>query len=295
MKQHFTLDSFLLLLTAAIWGAAFVAQRSGMEAIGPMTFTAARMLLAALAVGLLSLARGGKRPLTRQELAGGLLCGLFLGAASLAQQMGVVTTTAGKAGFITALYMVLVPLLNLLLFRKTPPPAVWPAVVLGVTGLGLLSLTEALRLSRGDGLVCLCALLFSGHILVCDRFAAQGDPLRISALQFLTAALLSGGLALPLERPVPAQLLAAAVPILYCGLLSGGLGYTLQLLAQRRTEPAVASLLLSLESVFAALTGALVLGERMTGREKLGCALMFAAILLVQLPGLRSRQEKTGA
>ncbi len=291
------LGSALLLLTALIWGMAFAAQRAGMEDIGPLSFTAARMLLAAAAVGLVSrLMRRGKSAgdaaqspeetaaYRRGTLLGGLCCGLVLTAASLFQQYGVVYTTAGKAGFLTAMYMLIVPVVEALCFRKKYPRTVWLAVAVGVAGMYLLCVKDGLRLGRGDLLVCICAFMFSGHILCCDHFARRGDPIRIAAIQFAVVTLISGVLAVCLEKPQPEAFAAAALPILYCGLLSCGLGYTLQLTAQRFTDPAVASLLLSLESVFAVIGGALLLGERMSGRELFGCLVLFAAIVLVQIP-----------
>ena len=295
MKNQKTTGTTLLLFTAMIWGTAFVFQRMGMESIGPVTFTAARMSLAAIAVGIVSLLRGGKakKADAREALIGGLCCGFFLCTASLFQQAGIVTTSAGKAGFITALYILLVPLLNLVLFRKRCGARVWLAVGLGVFGLYLLCVTDGLRLTKGDTLVCVCAFLFSGQILCCDHFARRADPVRIAAIQFLVVALLSWAAAFALEEPDPDQLREAAVPILYCGLISGGVGYTLQMVAQGMTDPTVASLLMSFEAVFAVLAGALFLHERMSGRELLGCAVMFAAILLVQLPARKCAVKTT--
>ena len=286
MKNQNTLGTALLLLVAMIWGTAFVFQRMGMESIGPVTFTAARMSLAAAAVGFVSRLRGGKSEKAgrREALSGGLCCGLFLCAASLFQQAGMVSTSAGKAGFITALYILLVPVLNLVLFKRRCGARVWLAAALGAAGLYLLCVTEELRLTGGDTLVCVCAFLFTGHILCCDHFARRADPVRIAAVQFAVVALLSWVVAFAVEEPSLDQLRKAAVPILYCGLVSCGVGYTLQLVAQGMTEPTVASLLMSLEAVFAVLAGALLLHERMSRRELLGCAVMFAAILLVQLP-----------
>ena len=289
------LGNLLLTLTALIWGTAFVAQRVGMEHIEPLTFTASRMVLAAVAVGLVALltAKRGNAPARspgmtamarRQTLLGGVCCGAFLAVASIFQQMGVVYTTAGKAGFITAMYMLLVPVINFLLFKKRNTWLVWLAVLVGVAGMYLLCVTGDFRLERGDMLVCVCAVLFSGHILCCDHFAPLGDPVRLSAIQFATAAVISGAAAFLLETPTWAKVASAAVPILYCGIMSGGVGYTLQIIAQRYTDPTVASLLMSLESVFAAIAGALLLGERMAPRELAGCVVMFAAIVLVQLP-----------
>ena len=273
------LGNVLLMLTAMIWGTAFVFQRVGMEDIEPITFNAARMALAAVAVGAVSMlpmasekgklaimSREARAAYRRNTIVGGICCGAFLAAASIFQQMGIVYTTAGKAGFITAMYMLLVP-------------------VMGVVGMYLLCMTESLHLGRGDTLVCICAVLFSGHILCCDYFVKLGNPIRISAIQFASCTVISSIAALILEQPSWAKIVSAAIPILYCGLISGGLGYTLQIIAQKYTDPAVASLLMSLESVFAVIAGALLLGERMSGREIMGCAIMFAAIVLVQIRG----------
>ena len=286
------LGNGLLVLTALIWGMAFVAQRQGMDSIGPITFCAARMVLSAVAVGLVALLTGRRdsRPAAerarrnRASLMGGLSAGVFLAAATVMQQMGLVTTSAGKAGFITAMYMLLVPVINFVLFRKRNTWLVWLAVLVGVGGMYLLCVNERFSLTRGDALICVCALLFSGHILCCDHFAAGANPIWMSAIQFAVATVLCSVAAFMLETPTWAKVASAAVPILYCGIMSGGVGYTLQIVAQRYTDPTVASLLMSLESVFAAIGGALILGERMSGRELAGCAVMFAAIVLVQLP-----------
>ncbi len=295
MKNKKMLGSLMLTLTALIWGTAFVAQRVGMESIEPITFTAARMALAAAATGLTACAARRRNPQNavtgdrRLTVFGGILCGLFLAAASTGQQMGLVTTTAGKAGFITATYILIVPILNGLLFGKRSPWMVWLAVMIGMAGLYLLCVGESFRLTRGDTLVCVSAFLFSGHILCCGYFSSRADPIRLSAVQFVTVTAVCGVLAFILEEPSPEKLLLALIPILYCGLISGGLGYTLQMAAQRFTDPTVASLLMSLEAVFAAIAGALLLHERMSARELAGCAVMFAAIILVQLPQPRRK------
>ena len=198
--------------------------------------------------------------------------------------MGVVYTTAGKAGFITAMYMLLVPIINFVFFKKKNTWLVWTGVLVGVFGMYLLCITDGFSLTYGDTLVCICALLFSGHILCCDHFVQLGNPIRISAIQFATAAVISTIAAFVAEEPSWQKIASAAVPILYCGIVSGGIGYTLQMVAQRYTDPTIASLLMSLESVFAVIAGALLLGERMTARELAGCVIMFAAIVLVQIP-----------
>ena len=281
------LGNALLMLTAMIWGTAFVFQRVGMEDIEPITFNAARMALAAVAVGAVSMlpmasekgklaimGRKERAAYRRNTIIGGICCGAFLAAASIFQQMGIVYTTAGKAGFITAMYMLLVPVIGFLFLGKRNSWIVWLAVLMGVVGMYLLCMTGSLHLGRGDTLVCICAVLFSGHILCCDHYAALGNPIRISAIQFASCTAISSIAAMILEQPSLAKIVSAAI-----------LGYTLQIIAQKYTDPAVASLLMSLESVFAVIAGALLLGERMSGREIMGCAIMFAAIVLVQIRG----------
>ena len=313
MKNKQALGNLLLLLTAMIWGTAFVFQRVGMDSIEPITFNAARMALAAVMVGALAFglrqrhskgvprqsdagasAPGTEVNVTRQAeesdlpwshtWKGGICCGLFLTAGSVFQQMGVVYTTAGKAGFITAMYMLLVPILNFLLFKKKNSWLVWLAVFLGVGGMYLLCVKEDFTLTRGDILVCICALMFSGHILCCDYFVKLASAVELAAIQFATAAVVSAVIAAFTENPDRAGIVAAAVPILYCGVVSGGIGYTLQIVAQKFTDPTIASLLMSLESVFAVIAGSVLLGEQMSSRELLGCAVMFAATVLVQIP-----------
>ena len=304
MKRNNLLGAGLLLLTSMIWGTAFVAQRVGMESIEPLTFNAARMALAAAAVGLLALLRARRdrrlfpdrpaeerRQLRRSTVVGGLCCGFFLAGGSILQQMGLVYTTAGKAGFITALYMLLVPIAAFLLFGKKSSWLVWLAVAMGVAGLYCLCITEGFTLTRGDALVCLCAVFFCGHILCVDHFVQKGDPVGISAVQFAAVTVISGAAALLTEHPGIDKLVSAAVPILYCGIVSGGIGYTLQIVGQKYTDPTVASLLMSMESVFAVLAGALLLQERMSPRELTGCVIMFAAVVLVQIP-LPGRRNK---
>lgn len=306
MKNKKTLGVLLLLLTAMIWGMAFAAQRAGTGSVEPFTFVAARMAVSAAAIGppawfllrkqsaAAGAAKEEKRAVRRSTLAGGICCGAFLGASSLFQQAGIMTTTAGKAGFITAMYILFVPLLERLLLRKRHGALVWTAVAVGVAGLYLLCVREGFAPARGDALVCACALVFSGHILCCGYFAGRCEPLALSAIQFAAAALFSAVLAFAFEQPSWTKISSALGPILYCGLVSGAVGYTLQMVAQRYTEPAVASLLMSLESVFAVLGGVLLLGEKMSGREMAGCVLMFAAILLVQIPAVGQKQTEKG-
>ncbi len=295
------IGNLMLILTAMIWGLAFVAQRTGMDHIEPITFTAARMSLAAVTVGLVSLftrKKAGTVPAGEEAssskintLKGGLVCGFFLASASIFQQMGIVYTSAGKAGFITALYILLVPVIQFVLWRQKNTWLVWIAVAVGVAGLYLLCVKEDFSLTHGDTLICISAFLFSGHILCCDYFSERGDPVSMSAIQFLTVAAISGLIAFVTENPDFDKVLSALIPILYCGILSAGVGYTLQMVAQRFTDPTVASLLMSLESVFAVIAGTLILHERMSFKELMGCILMFAAIILVQIPVGRKDQE----
>ncbi len=301
MKRNKLFGNTLLLIAAIIWGAAFVFQRTGMEDIGPIAFNAARTTLSALVVAPVAFWRIRKETFSspeeraayiRSTLIGGLCCGIFLTLASTFQQAGMVYTTAGKGGFITAMYLLLVPILNLLVFKKRAQWLVWVAVLIGVVGMYLLCLSEGFRLAKGDTLICISALMFSCHILCCDHFAAKGDPVGIAAGQFATVALISWPVSFLVEQPTWGNLVSAGIAILYCGLMSGGLGYTFQLVAQKHTDPAPASLIMSLESVFAVISGSLLLHEKMSTRELLGCIIMFAATVLVQIPLPSKKREK---
>ncbi len=297
MKNKSMIGNILLVLTALIWGTAFVFQRMGVQNVEPMTFNSSRMLLAAVAVGIVAFILGRKdkekllsksleeqRAYRKNTIIGGIFCGLFLAGGSAFQQMGLVYTTAGKAGFITALYILIVPIVSFIFFRKKINWIVWLAVIIGVFGMYLLCVNEGFSLTKGDLLVTVCAFIFSGHILCIDHFVKLGDTIRISAIQFVTATVLLGILAFIFEEPSWEDISKAVIPILYCGIISGGVGYTLQMVGQKFTSPTVASLLMSLESVFAALAGALILHESMSLKELLGCISMFVAIILVQVP-----------
>lgn len=301
MNNKRILGNSLLIFASIIWGMAFAFQRMGMESIEPATFASARMVLAAVAVGLVAFALDFKKNAPQKKMSliekkqynkntalGGLCCGLFLTGGNLFQQMGLVSTSAGKAGFITAMYMLFVPIVNFLFFKKKNTFRVWFAVVLGVVGMYLLCVTEAFKLTRGDALVLLSAVCFTGHILCCDHFVQKGNPIKISAIQFAVTAMLCGAVAFITETPTVEKLTSAAVPILYCGLISAGVGYTLQIVAQKFTDPTVASLLMSLESVFAVVGGMLILGENMKLQEWIGCIIIFGAIILVQLPSKKA-------
>ena len=298
MKQF--RGALLLALTALIWGTAFVAQSLGMDYLGPFTFNGVRNFVAA--VGLLPViaflrrrqgkaeARGAAGNGRKTLWVGGVLCGLALGVASSLQQIGIQFTTVGKAGFLTALYIVIVPLLGLLLKKRVALP-VWVSVVIAAAGTYLLSIQEDFTIAAGDLLVILCAVCFSVHILLVDRFSPSVNGVELSCIQFLVAGVFSAIVAFLVETPNVQDILRSWGPILYTGLISSGVGYTLQILGQKDTPPAVASLIMSLESVFAALSGWLLLGQGMTGREAVGCALVFAAVVLAQIPfdALRGR------
>ena len=281
----------LPLITAIIWGVAFVAQKSGAETLGPFTFSWTRYFLAALVLIVFLLLRGrrsGRAPFSENRrvlLRGGLVMGTLLMVASNLQQYGVGMTSAGKAGFITALYIVLVPLFGLFLGKRVRL-AVWCGVAVAVAGLYFLSFAAGGEVSftPGDFFVFLSALVFTLHILAIDHYTKLADGVELACLQFAVAVVESLAFAAVFEGfPVPA-ILGSWLPILYAGAISGGVGYTLQVVAQKDGEPAVVSLLLSLESFFAVVSGALILGERLTPREYLGCALMLCAVVLVQLP-----------
>lgn len=290
----------MLLLTSMIWGAAFVAQSVGLNYVGPFTLNSVRFLIAGvfLLPCIPLLRRAGFRSDTsgsqKELLLGCLICGVLLAVASSLQQIGLAYTTVSKAGFITALYVIIVPILGLFLGKKVRP-LVWFCVVLSVVGLYLLCMAGPASIGSGDLLVLLCALVFSLHILAIDHFSRRVDGLKLSCFQFLICGILCAGPMLALEHPAPGAILAAWKPILYAGILSSGVGYTLQIIAQRRTDPTVASLILCMESVFSALFGWVLLHQSLSPRELTGCGLMLAAILLAQLPGKKPASRELPA
>lgn len=293
MKQNTLRYSLLLLLTAAIWGFAFVAQSVGMDYVQPFTFTAARSLIGGIVLLPFIFIRAQKAGRTSEEksaswkqaLPGGIICGVLLCIASNLQQIGIQYTTVGKSGFITAMYIVLVPVLGIFFHKKTGI-RVWISVALAVCGLYLLCMTGgSFRLQRGDLYTLCCALMFSLQILAVDHFAPLADNVMLACIEFFTCGICSILPALLLEHPQMHLLLAAWLPILYAGVCSNGIAYTLQFFAQRGLPPAAASILMSMESVFSLLAGFLILHERLSSRELIGCVLMFSAIILVQLKG----------
>lgn len=307
MSEKKLTGPLLLTLTAFIWGTAFVAQSVGMDHLGPCAFNAARSLIGGTAllpvIFLFSRRRAGEgKPeeekgsfwaRNRTLAVGGVICGLLLGSASVLQQTGLQSVSPGKAGFLTALYIVMVPVLGIF-FGRRPGTKVWIAVPIALAGAWLLSVTGDLSVESGDLLLIGCALIFSFHIMAVDRFSPRVDGVKLSCVQFFTAGLFSLVLALALEDTDWRGLLSAWGPLLYTGVLSSGVAYTLQILGQKRTDPTVATLIMSLESVFAALAGWVVLGEPLSPRELMGCALVLGAVVLAQLPsGLPHRRERT--
>jgi drug/metabolite transporter (DMT)-like permease len=283
----------LLVLAALIWGFAFVGQRTGMEHLGPFAFNAARFFIGGLTLLPLIafLDRQRRRvdlrviPLDdRALLRGGVLAGVVLFAGATLQQTGIVFTTAGKTGFITSLYVVLVPLLGLFLGHR-PSAAVWVVAGLAAAGLYFLTSEGGLRMAWGDLLVLAGAFVWAIHFLLLGRLSPRTDTVKLALIQFMACAALSAAAALLTETTTAAGLRAALVPILYTGILSVGVGYTLQVIALRHARPADAAILLSLEAVFAVLAGWLLLNEQLTTRAFFGCALMLAGILISQLVG----------
>ena len=295
--------SLLLLLGSVIWGAAFAAQRMGMDHVGPFTFNGVRMLLAWLVmipVTAFFEGRNQKNPAyvpadPKEQRVSGLACGFLLFAASSLQQVGLVTTTAGKAGFITALYVVLVPVAAWILFRKNPGKIIWMGVALAVVALWMLCMPAGgFELQGGDLLVLGCAVCFTFQILCVDHYAPRVSNVKLARDEFLVTGGLSMIAALLTETISLQGIREALIPILYAGIMSGAAGYTLQVLGQRDTDPTVASLIMCLEAVFAVLTGALLLGEKMTAREAAGCMLMFTAVILAQLSPVISSIRRNG-
>ena len=290
-------NGVMLFLTAFIWGTAFVAQSVGMDYLEPFTFNGVRSLIGGIAllpcIWLLHKLNGEskKEESGKVLLIGGLACGVLLFAASSLQQIGLKYTTAGKAGFITAFYIVIVPVLGIFLHKKIGWK-IWLAVVLALAGLYFLCITESFSIGKGDVLIFLCALIFAVHILVIDYFSPKVDGVKMSCIQFLVCGILSRPFMFTIETPKAAAMTAAWMPLLYAGVLSCGVAYTLQILGQKNVNPAVASLILSLESCFSVLAGWIVLGERLSLRESAGCVLMFAAIILAQLPDKKTMVEK---
>ena len=287
MKKEQIKGSIQLLIATLIWGSAFVAQSVGMDHIGPMTFQAARSLLAVAAlipvIFLMEPDKGQYIPrwADRKLWKTGILCGLALFVAQGLQQVGLQYTEPGKAGFITAMYIVLVPVLGLFLGRRCGW-RVWVSVALAVAGLYLLSCVGVTRIALGDLLILISAGAFAVQILLIDVLAQRLDGLRLNCIQFLVVTVLSAVLAAFTETPTLSGIVDCAVPLLYTGVLSSGAAFSLQILGQQHLPPEPASLIMSLESVFAVLSGWLILHQTLSLHEGLGCCLVFAGVILCQ-------------
>lgn len=295
-------SSFLLSLTALIWGVAFVFQSMGNNYMQPFTFNAARNLLGFLVLIPLIVFRqlhpnalGGegfnikKLPL-KTTIIGGICCGLALSTAGMIQQFGVKYTTVGKAGFITTLYIILTPIFGIFLKKKCPF-TVWIGAAAAVVGMYMLCITEAFTISLGDLLVFICAVFFSFHILIIDYFSPKTDGVVLACIQFLVAAVTCGIIAIIIENPTVEQLSNGIIPILYTGIMSSGVAYTLQIIGQRNFNPTIAALIMSLESVISAIAsyiayamGFLTQDQSLSAIQITGCVIMFAAVIFVQIP-----------
>lgn len=295
-----TTSNLLLLLTALIWGSAFVAQKAG-TVLEPMTYNGIRTLIGGISlfplVALMPKLDKKRKKAGRDEdassvsarksatIKGGLVCGIFLAIASTLQQYGMYfDTDAGIAGFITALYIVMVPILGILLGKK-PKASIWISVIMGAAGFYFLTMAghaEAFALTKGYVCLLLCALAFSCHILAIDHFSPKADGVKLSCIQFITCGLICIVGMVLFENPSMAAILNTWFPIIYAGVFSCGIGYTLQIIAQKNADPASASLILSLESVFSVLTGALILGEKLTFYQVMGCGIIFLAVIIAQ-------------
>ncbi|MCI7272662.1 EamA domain [Anaerobutyricum hallii] len=316
VKTHKLRNTFFLFLTAMIWGAAFVAQSVSMDYIGPFTFICLRSVIGGLFLIPVIIVLDGIRKKSQNESAdvvnsenilhieteekqrlswknkqlieGGIVCGIFLFFANCFQQTGIQYTTVGKAGFITTFYIIIVPLIGLF-FKKYCGILTWISVVIALAGLYFLCITQKLTIQRGDALILCCSVLYAGQILAIDHYNPFVDGVKMSCIQFLTGGILGAVFMLLFENPSIAMILSAAGPILYTGIMSTGVGYTLQIVGQKGLNPTVAALILSLESVFSALSGYVFLHQVLTTRELIGCVLMFIAIVLAQLPDIRRK------
>lgn len=300
-------SNLLLLMTAIIWGSAFIAQSKGADVIGPFTFNTVRYALAVVAllpvIYIFSRKRNSENTVdqgipkangTKTLIIGGIATGIALFTASSLQQYAMAFTTAAKAGFITTLYVILVPIVGIFLKKKIRP-IIWFCALLAVIGLYLLSIKPGtFSISRGDFFVLLCALAFTGHILIIDYFSPKTDGVKLSCIQFAVVSIASFVAMMMTETFVLSEVLDAIIPLLYTGVLSSSVGYTCQIIAQKKADPVISSLILSLESVFAAIFGALILHESMSGREITGCAIMFVAIIIAQLPEKKNRRLTDG-
>jgi len=296
--------TIMLTLAALIWGIAFVAQSVGMDYVGPWTFNCTRSILGGLILipvififsekeqdeaiaNKLSIAQ--KR---QNTLKGGIVCGLFLSAATIFQQYGILETSVGKSGFITALYIIIVPFLSIFLHKKIGLNQ-WISAFIAVAGFYIMSIHGHETLNRGDLFLLICAFLFSAQILSIDHFVEKVNPIAMSCIQFFVSAIISSVGMFIIESPVWANIYAARIPILYAGLMSSGIAYTLQIVGQKNLDATPASLLMSLESVFSAIAGFVILKQILSVNELIGCILVFAGVILSQLPNKGSKNNET--
>ena len=293
----------MLFIAAIIWGSAFLFQKMGMDYIGPFTFGAFRFLLGALMILAFACVLDGVRRKKQQGFGDGIMSwkdrklvkgGLAIGAANFVacslQQIGIMYTTVGKAGFITAMDIVVVPFFLVLLRRKVHG-LTWAGVAVATFGMYLLCMKEGFSVELGDGLVMMCAVVYSVQILLIDYYTEFVDPFKLCFYEFGVTAVLSAAAALMFETLSITSIIACAVPILFTGLLEVAVAFTLQIVGQKYAPPAIATMIMSLESVFAAIAGALVLGEVMSGRELAGCVIMFGAFILAQIPEMRGEEQ----
>lgn len=284
--------ALLLLLTSVIWGFAFVAQSVSSQSIGPFTFNSIRMMIGAIVLLPIAIPRimreKDQKDYWKRTLLSGLLCGSLLIAAAVTQQFGVAQSGAGKGGFITSIYIILVPFISVLMGKRIERRT-WIAAAAALLGMYLLCLSSDEGIARGDLFLILCALLFSFHIIAIDKVGKDVDGVVLSMFQFLSGSIIAAP-GMIAEAPGMDAITSAWLPILYAGAFSCGIAYTLQVVGQRYVRPSHAVLLLSLESVWAAIGGALLLSERMSVRESVGCALVFAAVIVAQLPSRKKER-----
>lgn len=287
----------MLFLAALIWGFAFAFQSQGMDHMGPLTFNGVRFLIGAIVLVpvIFIFQKPGKRKTVTAEnvkvtVLGGIVCGLCLFAASSLQQFGIQYTSVGKAGFLTTLYIILVPIIGIFFGRKIPV-VVWIGAIISVIGMYLLCVSETMSINKGDIFAFCCAIVFAFHILSVDYFAPKTNGIVLSCLQFLTSGVCAMICAFIFEQPSVTEIVNGIMPLLYVGVMSSGVAYTLQILGQKNAEPTLASLIMSLESAVSVLGGWIILNQRLTGKELLGCFLMFVAVVGVQIFDVKKTDE----
>lgn len=314
MKTHQIRNSLLLLMAAVIWGVAFVAQSVAVDYIETFTLNGIRFVMGGMVMLPVIIIRDRKekagenriqqdqmrqneaqeKEARRAVLIGGTASGITLFVATTLQQWGIIGTTAGKAGFLTALYIIIVPIIGIF-FGKKQGIRLWISVVLALTGMYLLCMQkESLTINRYDMFLLICAVAFAIQILLLDHYTQWADPLKLACMEFFVCGGLSLAGMILTEHPRWENIVAAAVPLLYTGILSSGVAYSLQAVCQKNLNPVVASLIMSLESVISAIAGWLILGQKLSSRELLGCVIMFSAIILAQLPDKKDliRQDR---